>query len=104
MREHNRLLDEYCHEIGRDPGSIERAHLHMYGEEGDPVPFVSCDAFQDYVGRYRDAGTQRFMFGLGNAASPFVEGMAAGLWASRETLDAFAAQAMRDLSSQSSSR
>jgi hypothetical protein len=106
LREHNRLLDEYCHEIGRDPGSVERAYLH-WGEEASPGPFVSRDAFEEFVGRYRDAGVQRFVFLFRSAAFPthaeYDALVAAGAWASRKPLEAFAAQAMREIRDSSNS-
>lgn len=98
IRERSRLLDEYCREIGRDPGLVERAYLHIGGEV-PPAPFVSSDAFQEFVGRYREAGIQRFMFLYMSAAAPasWDAGVAAGAWASRKALEAFAAQEIKDI-------
>jgi alkanesulfonate monooxygenase SsuD/methylene tetrahydromethanopterin reductase-like flavin-dependent oxidoreductase (luciferase family) len=56
----NRMLDEYCAELGRDPGEISRSLLaipHMVDK-----PFDSDDAFHDFVGRYREAGIDEFIF------------------------------------------
>jgi hypothetical protein len=49
---------------------------------------------------------QRFVFFFGSAATPapYEAWVAARAWASREALDAFAAQVLSDLSSPSSSR
>ena len=100
FRESNRLLDEYCVEIGRDPGSVERA-LYFQPEDASTAPFASRDAFEEFVGRYRDAGVQRFIFLFISAAFPahaeYDALVAAGAWASRKPLDAFAAQAMREM-------
>jgi alkanesulfonate monooxygenase SsuD/methylene tetrahydromethanopterin reductase-like flavin-dependent oxidoreductase (luciferase family) len=95
-RERNLLLDEYCRQIGRDPGSVERAYVHM-GDEVAAGPFVSRDAFQDFVGRYRDAGVQRFIFIFVSTAAPanYDAEVAAGVFASREALESFAAQELR---------
>jgi hypothetical protein len=62
-------------------------------------PFVSRDAFQDFVGRYRDAGVQRFVFSFGSAETPapYTKWIAAGAWVNRERLEAFAAQEITDL-------
>ena len=48
------------------------------------------------VGRYRDVGMQRFIFSLGSAAfpAPYKEWIETGAWATRDSLEAFAAQAM----------
>ena len=96
-RERSRLLDNHCMAIGRDPRTIERACLTGWSES-DP-PFVSAGAFQDFVGRYRDSGVQRFVFSFGSAAVSgyYQKWVAARAWASREVLDPFAAQAMADI-------
>jgi hypothetical protein len=100
IRECNRLLDEYCSAIKRDPGTVERACIVGWSPAGSP--FASHDAFQDFVGRYRDAGVQRFVFSFGSEATPapYDEWVAAGRWATRETLEAFAAEEMTALQSQ----
>ena len=57
-------------------------------------------AFQDFVGQYREVGVQRFIFCFGSAAvpPPYYTGLvASGAWAGRDALDAFAAQAMKDM-------
>jgi alkanesulfonate monooxygenase SsuD/methylene tetrahydromethanopterin reductase-like flavin-dependent oxidoreductase (luciferase family) len=106
MREHGRLLDEYCEEIGRDSGSVERAYLH-WGDQAVPGPFASRDAFEEFVGRHRDVGVRRFIFLFKSAAFPahaeYDALVAAGHWATRQALDAFAAQAIRDLQATHSS-
>jgi alkanesulfonate monooxygenase SsuD/methylene tetrahydromethanopterin reductase-like flavin-dependent oxidoreductase (luciferase family) len=96
----NHLLDEYCRAINRDPVSVERACIVGWSPAGSP--FASHGAFQDFVGRYRDAGVQRFVFSFGSAATPapYDGWIAAGRWATRATLDAFAAQEMTALQSQ----
>lgn len=94
VRERNVILNEQCSELGRDPEAVERACLPGWG--GPDTPFTSSDAFEDFVGRYREAGMQRFIFSFGSAATPppYQEWVAAGAWTSRDSLEAFAAQAM----------
>lgn len=48
------------------------------------------------MGRYRDAGVQRFVFSFGSSATPapYDAWVTAGRWATRETLEAFAVEAM----------
>ena len=96
FRERGEIVDEHCRAIGRDPETIERAWL--VGWDPD-APFVSADAFHDNVGQFRDVGVQRFIFSFGSEATPapYDEWIRAGKWAARDTLDAFAAQAMVDL-------
>jgi alkanesulfonate monooxygenase SsuD/methylene tetrahydromethanopterin reductase-like flavin-dependent oxidoreductase (luciferase family) len=95
-RERNRLLDEHCSAINRDPKTIERACLVGWGSA---APFVSSDAFQEFIGRYRDVGVQRFVFSFGSDAAPppYADWTAAGVWVSRPVLDAWAAQAIADM-------
>jgi alkanesulfonate monooxygenase SsuD/methylene tetrahydromethanopterin reductase-like flavin-dependent oxidoreductase (luciferase family) len=94
IRERNRLLDEYCRAINRDPATVERACIVGWSPAGSA--FASRDAFQDFVGRYREAGVQRFVFSFGSVATPapYDAWVAAGRWATREALEAFAAQEM----------
>ena len=64
MAERNRLLDEACLEIGRDPTEIVRS---FYGwaaymkSQGLPDPWSSLDAFSEVVGRYAEAGVNEFL-------------------------------------------
>jgi alkanesulfonate monooxygenase SsuD/methylene tetrahydromethanopterin reductase-like flavin-dependent oxidoreductase (luciferase family) len=53
------LLDEACDRIGRSRSSIRRTLLAY---RVDPELFLSADAFSDYVGRYREAGIDEFVF------------------------------------------
>jgi hypothetical protein len=94
IRERNFLLDEYCASLNRDPATLERACIFGWSPAG--APFTSRDAFEDFVGRYREAGVRRFVLSFGGTAMPppYDEWVAAGRWATRETLEAFAADAM----------
>ena len=56
----NRMLDECCAELGRDPGEISRSLLAI--PRMVDAPFDSDDAFHDFVGRYREAGIDEFIF------------------------------------------
>lgn len=64
MGERNRILDEHCAAIGRDPREIRRS---LYGwasllaSEGLPDPWESVAAFEDVVGRYREVGIDEFI-------------------------------------------
>ena len=103
VRERKDILDEYCTALNRDPATVECACL--VGWDTPETPFASAAAFDDVVGRYREAGVQRFVFFIGSTEmlDPFGRWVAAGEWASRDVLDTFAAQAMADLRSANSS-
>ena len=62
MRERNRTLDEQCAAVGRDPAAILRSHLYVPVLMPDERPWDSVEAFQDFVGRLREAGIQEFIF------------------------------------------
>ena len=55
----NRMLDDYCSEVGRDPQDITRSLLAI--PRMVDAPFDSDDAFHDFVGRYREAGIDEFI-------------------------------------------
>lgn len=55
----NRMLDDYCSEVGRDPQEITRSLLAI--PRMVDAPFDSDDAFHDFVGRYREAGIDEFI-------------------------------------------
>jgi alkanesulfonate monooxygenase SsuD/methylene tetrahydromethanopterin reductase-like flavin-dependent oxidoreductase (luciferase family) len=59
-RRRNRLLDDYCREIGRDPQSLRRSLL-VFGAEAETV-FSSVDSFTEVVRRYRNVGITEFIF------------------------------------------
>jgi alkanesulfonate monooxygenase SsuD/methylene tetrahydromethanopterin reductase-like flavin-dependent oxidoreductase (luciferase family) len=61
LKERNAQLDDACAQIGRDPSEISRSIL-VYYRLGDLRPFASVGAFEDYVGGYREAGINEFMF------------------------------------------
>lgn len=104
VRERKCLLDAYCNALNRDPATVECACL--IGWDKPEVPFASAAAFDDVVGRYREAGVQRFVFLAGSPEmpDPFGSWVASGAWASRDALDAFAARAMADLRRSDSGR
>jgi alkanesulfonate monooxygenase SsuD/methylene tetrahydromethanopterin reductase-like flavin-dependent oxidoreductase (luciferase family) len=60
LRERNQLLNEACAEVGREPASIVRSVYHWVPRSTDD-PWSSADAFEDVVGRYRDAGFNEFI-------------------------------------------
>ena len=65
IAERNRLLDEACVRIGRDPNEIVRS---FYGwasnmaAQGLPDAWSSADAFAQVVGVYSEAGVNEFIF------------------------------------------
>lgn len=65
MAERNRILDEACLEIGRDPGEIIRS---FYGWIPNlttfdmPDPWTGPEAFAEVVGRYAEVGVNEFIF------------------------------------------
>ena len=76
MAERNRLLDEACLEIGRDPSEITRslyAWIPSLTAVGMPDPWTGQDAFAEVVGSYAEVGVNEFIFDqprsdqLGNA-------------------------------------
>jgi alkanesulfonate monooxygenase SsuD/methylene tetrahydromethanopterin reductase-like flavin-dependent oxidoreductase (luciferase family) len=56
----NRMLDECCAKLGRDPSEITRSLLAQ--PRMPDAPFDSDDAFHDFVGRYREVGIDEFIF------------------------------------------
>ena len=65
MRERNAILDEHCAAIGRDPRGIRRSFYGWASQmeaQGLPDPWESVAAFEDVVGRYREAGIDEFIF------------------------------------------
>jgi alkanesulfonate monooxygenase SsuD/methylene tetrahydromethanopterin reductase-like flavin-dependent oxidoreductase (luciferase family) len=62
MRERNARMDEACLRHDRDPGSIKRSMLYVVAQMPEEQPWDSIDAFEDYVGRFSEAGVQEFIF------------------------------------------
>ncbi|HEV2072309.1 MAG TPA: LLM class flavin-dependent oxidoreductase [Thermomicrobiales bacterium] len=62
IRDRNDLLDESCVEEGRDPKEIKRSLLYVIAQMTDERPWDSIDAFEDFVGRFTEAGMQEFIF------------------------------------------
>jgi len=60
MRERNRVLDEQCAAIGRDPNEIWRG-LYGWAALMPSDPWESVDAFAEMVGQYREAGVNEFI-------------------------------------------
>lgn len=60
VRERNRVLDEKCAEVGRDPKTIVRS-LYYWVAKAGLDPWESTDAFDEMVGSYREAGINEFI-------------------------------------------
>lgn len=60
VRRHNDAIDEACLRIGRHPRDVRRS-LMAYPAPPDN-PFASVQAFEDYVGQYRELGFEEFIF------------------------------------------
>jgi F420-dependent oxidoreductase-like protein len=64
IRARNDALNELCQASGRSPRRIRRS---LYCPSSmKPSPWASVDAFQDMVGRYREAGIEEFVLDLTN--------------------------------------
>ena len=61
IRRRNAMLDDACAAIGRDPGGVRRSLLAGGGSSPEN-PWASVEAFQDFVGRYHEAGVDEFLF------------------------------------------
>jgi alkanesulfonate monooxygenase SsuD/methylene tetrahydromethanopterin reductase-like flavin-dependent oxidoreductase (luciferase family) len=68
-RRRNEMIDEFATRAGRDPAAIDRSFALGYTLDR---PLASLDAFQDFVGRYREAGINEFILGYipGTAEQP----------------------------------
>ncbi|HEX2282754.1 MAG TPA: LLM class flavin-dependent oxidoreductase, partial [Thermomicrobiales bacterium] len=60
LRARNEMLDEECAAIGRDPHEIIRS-LYGWAAIMPYDPWESVDAFEDVIGRYREAGINEFI-------------------------------------------
>jgi alkanesulfonate monooxygenase SsuD/methylene tetrahydromethanopterin reductase-like flavin-dependent oxidoreductase (luciferase family) len=64
MAARNRILDEHCATLGRDPASLQRSFYGWSAEmtaQGLPDFWSSVDAFEEVVGRYREIGISEFI-------------------------------------------
>ncbi|MGE5123700.1 MAG: LLM class flavin-dependent oxidoreductase, partial [Acidobacteriaceae bacterium] len=60
VKDNNRRLTDFALELGRDPASITRSFCVGWTQD---QPFQSRLAFEDFIGRYAEAGIQEFMLG-----------------------------------------
>ena len=81
MGERNRVLDQHCAAIGRDPREIRRSvygWASLMAKEGLPDPWESIGAFEEVVGRYREVGIDEFIMDQPGAAQlPVLQQVAA---------------------------
>ena len=61
LHRRNDQLTRFCEEIGRDPGTLKRSMFYGVNQARDDHPWASVDAFEDYIGRYTEAGMQEFI-------------------------------------------
>jgi len=59
-RERNKMLDENCAEIGRDPTTLRRSRL-IYTQEEYMQMYSQPGAFKDIIKRYREIGMSEFI-------------------------------------------
>ena len=86
LQERGSFLDACCAALGREPAGLDRVYFAGFAEE---FPFASAEALHDFLGRYRQAGTRRFIFMFGDEAD-------GGRFATRDTIEAFAADILRE--------
>ncbi|HET6309909.1 MAG TPA: LLM class flavin-dependent oxidoreductase [Candidatus Nitrosotalea sp.] len=60
VAEMSELLAEQCFAVGRDSGEIRHSVYYMTSRL-QPDPWSSADAFEDVLGRYREAGIDEFI-------------------------------------------
>ncbi len=61
LRRRNDQLTVYCEEIGRDPASIKRSMFYGVNQSPEDDPWASTDAFEEFIGRYAEAGMEEFV-------------------------------------------
>lgn len=64
MAERNRILDDHCADIGRDPKALRRSYYGWSSQmavQGMPDFWSSVGAFEEVVGRYREVGITEFL-------------------------------------------
>lgn len=59
IHDRNQQMDEICAGLGRDPATLRRS---MTSETTTARIWSSPDAFTDFIGRYREAGVDEFIF------------------------------------------
>jgi hypothetical protein len=62
IAERNKRLDDAVVDAGRDPDVVIRSILYVASITTTEQPWASVDAWEDYIGRYRDAGVNEFIF------------------------------------------
>ena len=61
MRDRNQQMDDACVKNGRDPSEVKRSMLFVPPMMPNEHPWDSVEAFQDFVGRFSEAGVREFI-------------------------------------------
>ncbi len=61
LRRRNDQLTGFCEAIGRDPATLKRSMFYGVNQSREEDPWASTDAFEDYIGRYAEAGMREFV-------------------------------------------
>jgi F420-dependent oxidoreductase-like protein len=98
MRERNQMLDDYCHEIGRDPETLDRS-IYYWVPKTDADPWVSKQAFHDVLNPYIEAGVNQFILD-----QPRDEQLDMLEWVAAEALPYYAREAPRKVEAAAAAR
>jgi hypothetical protein len=98
MRERNQMLDGYCHEIGRDPETLDRS-IYYWVPKAGADPWASKQAFYDVLNPYIEAGVNQFILD-----QPRDDQLSMLEWAAAEALPKYAREAPRKVEAVAAAR